>query len=74
MAKAKKTVKKTVETIRHEEASRKNIPTAEYQESEGNQLVAKAVWGLPSLAQGGRIIGPRDAPTIDYYLQRRSPR
>lgn len=50
------------------------FPTAEYQESEGNQLVAKAVWGLPSLAQGGRIIGPRDAPTIDYYLQRRSPR
>ncbi len=31
MAKSKKTVKKSVETIRHEEASRKNIPTAEYQ-------------------------------------------
>lgn len=28
---AKKTTKKTVETLTHEEASRKNIPTAEYQ-------------------------------------------
>ena len=27
----KKTGKKTVETLRHDEASRKNIPTAEYQ-------------------------------------------
>lgn len=50
------------------------FPTLEYQESEGNQLVANALWGLPAFAQGGRIIGPRDAPTIDYYLQRRSPR
>ncbi len=29
--KTRKTAKKTVETIRHEEASRKNIPTAEFQ-------------------------------------------
>jgi len=28
---AKKQTKKTVETLTHEEASRKNIPTAEYQ-------------------------------------------
>lgn len=28
---AKKSTTKTVETITHEEASRKNIPTAEYQ-------------------------------------------
>ena len=27
----KKTTKKTVETLKHDEASRKNIPTAEYQ-------------------------------------------
>ena len=27
----KKNIKKTVETITHDEASRKNIPTAEYQ-------------------------------------------
>ena len=31
MASARKTRKKTVETLRHKEASRKNIPTAEYQ-------------------------------------------
>src|ERR671919_49425 len=31
MAIAKKTTKKTVETLKHKEASRKNIPTAEFQ-------------------------------------------
>jgi len=31
MAKAKKKTEKTIETIKHEDASRRNIPTAEYQ-------------------------------------------
>jgi hypothetical protein len=49
------------------------FPTAEYQESEGNQLAANALWGLPQFAEGGKIVGPRDAPTMDYYIQRRKP-
>ena len=31
MAKRKAKIKKSVETLTHDEASRKNIPTAEYQ-------------------------------------------
>ncbi|HZW69822.1 MAG TPA: site-specific DNA-methyltransferase [Hanamia sp.] len=45
MSKAKKTISKTVEAIKHEEATRKNIPTAEYQsmvEEEGEPYITAA--------------------------------
>jgi hypothetical protein len=28
---------------------------------------------MPGFAAGGKIVPPRDEPTIDYYLQRRKP-
>jgi hypothetical protein len=50
------------------------FPTREYQETTGNLLVADALENLQGFERGGKIIPPRDAPTIDYYFQRRSPR
>lgn len=50
------------------------FPTQEYQETTGNRLVADALENLPGFERGGKIIPPRDLPTIDYYFQRRSPR
>jgi hypothetical protein len=50
------------------------FPSREYQETTGNRLVAEAVDDLPGFARGGKIIPPREAPTVDYYFQRRSPR
>ncbi|HXS79616.1 MAG TPA: hypothetical protein VN818_04990 [Gammaproteobacteria bacterium] len=49
------------------------FPTHDYQEATGNRLFADALQDLPGFAPGGKIIPPRDAPTIDYYYQRRSP-
>ena len=46
------------------------FPTAEYQESEGNELAANALDRLPGFADGGQIIPSRWGPTLDYYLQR----
>jgi hypothetical protein len=40
----------------------------------GNRLVADALNDMPGFVRGGKIIPPRNAPTIDYYFQRRSPR
>lgn len=59
------------DTICHIRAA---FPTAEYQEATGNRLVADALNDIPGFARGGKIIPPRNAPTIDYYFQRRSPR
>jgi hypothetical protein len=50
------------------------FPTHEYQESTGNRLVADALQDLPGFAPGGKIIPPREAPTIAYYFQRSRPR
>jgi hypothetical protein len=50
------------------------FPTAEYQEATGNRLVAEALNELPVFAPGGKIVPPRETPTIDYYFQRRSSR
>src|SRR6185503_9125075 len=50
------------------------FPTPEYQEKTGNRLGADALENLPGCERGGKIIPPRDLPTIDYYFQRRSPR
>jgi hypothetical protein len=49
------------------------FPSPEYQDAAGNRLLADALEELPGFAGGGKIIPPRDAPTIDYYFQRRSP-
>jgi hypothetical protein len=46
------------------------FPTAEYQESEGNELAANALDKLPGFANGAQIIPSRWGPTLDYYLQR----
>jgi hypothetical protein len=59
------------DTICHIRAA---FPTAEYQEAMGNRLVADALNDMPGFVRGGKIIPPRNAPTIDYYFQRRSPR
>ena len=59
------------DTICHIRAA---FPTAEYQEATGNRLVAGALNELPFFAPGGKIVPPREAPTIDYYFQRRSSR
>lgn len=47
------------------------FPSREYQEIAGNRLAADALNELPGFAPGGKILPPRDAPTVDYYLQRR---
>lgn len=47
------------------------FPSREYQEAEGNRLAADALNELPDFAEGGKIIPPRNEPTMDYYLQRR---
>jgi hypothetical protein len=49
------------------------FPNREYQEAVGDRLAANALSELPGFAQGAKIIPPRDAPTIDYYVQRRKP-
>jgi hypothetical protein len=59
------------DTICHIRAA---FPTVEYQEATGNRLVAEALNDMPGFARGGKIIPPRNAPTVDYYFQRRSPR
>ena len=59
------------DTICHIRAA---FPTRDYQEATGNRLVAEALNDMPGFARGGKIIPPRNAPTIDYYFQRRSPR
>jgi hypothetical protein len=46
------------------------FPSAEYQESEGNTLAAKALHELPGFADGGQVIPSRWGPTLDYYVQR----
>ena len=50
------------------------FPTAEYQKSEGNELAANALDGLPGFADGRQIVPSRWGPTLDYYLQRASPK
>jgi hypothetical protein len=50
------------------------FPSREYQETTGNRLVIESVEDLPGFVRGGKINTLRAAPTIDYYIQRRSPR
>ena len=50
------------------------FPTREHQDAIGNRLLADALQDLSGFAPGGKIIPPREAPTITYYFQRRSPR
>jgi hypothetical protein len=49
------------------------FPTRDYQDATGNRLFAGSLQALPGFAPGGKVIPPRNAPTIDYYFQRRSP-
>ncbi len=49
------------------------FPTMEYPEATGNRLAADALLGLPGFAPGGKIEQAPDAPTVDYYVQRRKP-
>jgi hypothetical protein len=49
------------------------FPSPEYQEATGNRLAADALADLPGFAPGGKIDPHDDAPTIDYYFQRRKP-
>jgi hypothetical protein len=49
------------------------FPSAEYEETTGNQLAHNALRELPGFATGGKIIHGRDEPTFDYYIQRRKP-
>jgi hypothetical protein len=49
---AKKQTRKSVKTLTHEEASRKNIPTAEFhlvmhKDEQDRVLPARRVWGQP---------------------------
>jgi hypothetical protein len=50
------------------------FPTAEYQQSEGNELAANALDKVPGFADGGQIVPSRWGPTLDYYLQRSNPK
>jgi hypothetical protein len=49
------------------------FPTAEYRDATGNKLAAEALLNLPGFASGGKIDPGYDAPTIDFYTQRRNP-
>jgi hypothetical protein len=49
------------------------FPTAEYRDTTGNKLAAEALLNLPGFAPGGKIDPGYDAPTIDFYTQRRKP-
>ena len=49
------------------------FPSGEYQDTTGDRLAFDALRGLPGIEGGGKIQHGRDAPTLDYFIQRRKP-
>lgn len=49
------------------------FPSGDYQDTTGDGLVFNALRDLPGIERGGKIQHGRDAPTLDYFIQRRAP-